>query len=337
MNKAPENRRTIEGRLARVKAEGKSGQWAAVELEITKNEKNPSSVGGKVVCTGVVFPRDVGLIYRVVGDPYEHTYRETKTWQLEVVEWHPIEDKTEKGVTELLVRECPNVQESRAKMLVNKFGQNAIDQLASLDTNDLYQATGLPVAVIDDIQKWAKDNLKSSKVKERLYGIGLLPGQVAKIMSRFGNQAASRLKPECFTLTEIDGIGFLTVCKIADCLGIPKDRPDRIQAGILYYLKDLCKQGGHTCIEHQDLVRTVSGALEVSQSKVIDQAKSMISNGKIATDRQDPAQFSRYPELFNGEVNDSTSTSTVDVAPETTHALHVSSSESTVDPTNEDF
>jgi exodeoxyribonuclease V alpha subunit len=64
-----------------------------------------------------------------------------------------------------------------------------------------------------------------------------------RIWRKFGGDSLKIIQTDPFRLTEVPGVGFLTADAIAQNIGIPRDDPSRIAAGILHTLTDAAERG----------------------------------------------------------------------------------------------
>ena len=192
-------------------------------------------------------------------------------------------DMTKSGMIEFLQREGPNVGEVRARQLVDAFGSNIIKILAE-EPERVLVAIDKPKLTEErllDLSQWADSQLKVAPFKEELYGIGLKPSQVAKVINFFGSDVVNKVKSNCFRLTEADGLGFKTVSKIADMIGISDQDPERIKAAIVYCVNQELDNVGGTCINDIDLVRSVNKLTHQPQRRIATYIGELIRDGKL--------------------------------------------------------
>src|SRR4029078_4229732 len=83
-----------------------------------------------------------------------------------------------------------------------------------------------------------------------------------KIYKAYGAQATKRVRETPYRLaTDIYGIGFKSADKIAAELGVPKDAPQRIEAGTLYLLGQGAA-GAHVYLPRKALIEEAEKLLE---------------------------------------------------------------------------
>ena len=90
-----------------------------------------------------------------------------------------------------------------------------------------------------------------------------------KIYKRFGSGAVEKAKANPYILCEeIDGIGFEKADDMAKKLGFSDDGLDRIASGITYMMRYRISQNGHVCLPEDELIKSASKLLEVSEEKI---------------------------------------------------------------------
>ena len=82
---------------------------------------------------------------------------------------------------------------------------------------------------------------------------GACPALATRIFKRYGAEAANVVPREPYRLAiDVWGIGFKTADRIAGELGIARDSPQRLQAGVLQTLRD-ARDAGHTYAPREEL------------------------------------------------------------------------------------
>jgi len=98
---------------------------------------------------------------------------------------------------------------------------------------------------------------------------GVSPAYAAKIFKTYGQDSINIVKENPYRLAQdIFGIGFITADNIAQKLGIEKDAPQRIEAGLEYVLHQLADKG-HVCYPYKELCDKIQEMLEVEFNLVL--------------------------------------------------------------------
>ena len=165
-----------------------------------------------------------------------------------------------------------------ADRIVDKFGSDAFD-------------------VIENHPEWLTDingitKKKAEKISERFkeaFGVRSVmmfcrdffgPATAVKVYKKWGGSAVDVIKANPYKLCEqIHGIGFETADRIAASLGSPKNSPDRLRAGIIYFLSYSANQNGHTFIPRNKLIPAACSMLEGDEDGIEKALEDLLSDG----------------------------------------------------------
>ena len=99
---------------------------------------------------------------------------------------------------------------------------------------------------------------------------GVSPAYAQKVLKTYGSHSIQKVQENPFYLArDIHGIGFKKADAIAQKMGIPKDSPQRIDAGIEYILTE-ARDEGHACLPVRELITLAQETLE-SSPEIIEQ------------------------------------------------------------------
>ncbi|MDQ1256581.1 MAG: exodeoxyribonuclease alpha subunit [Candidatus Hydrogenedentes bacterium] len=109
-----------------------------------------------------------------------------------------------------------------------------------------------------------------------LQGHGIGVGQAVRIYKCYGDGAVAVLRKNPYRLAEdIVGIGFRSADKIAASLGIAKDAPQRLEAGLTFTLDEATGQG-HMFLSKEELFEVASALLEVDAASLEDRLVALV-------------------------------------------------------------
>jgi exodeoxyribonuclease V alpha subunit len=135
-----------------------------------------------------------------------------------------------------------------------------------------------------------------------LHGHGVSTNLAIKIYKQYGEQALAVVKSDPYRLArDIFGVGFKTADKIARLLGLPSDHPSRIEAGVVYSLREML-DAGHVYAPAPELVERAAGLLELPAEQVPPALERLSKDGRTrqeslpATD--DSANADRQPAVY---------------------------------------
>ena len=114
------------------------------------------------------------------------------------------------------------------------------------------------------------------------------PSAAVKIYKRFGHAAVDILKQDPFLLCrEVRGIGFNKVDKFAESLGLQKDAPCRIKAGLRAFLLANATGNGHVYIPLRQLLPAAADFLQLDGegqerlAPVKDALRALLEDGTL--------------------------------------------------------
>lgn len=161
----------------------------------------------------------------------------------------------------------PGVGEVTANRIVAAFGTESLTVLDS-QPERLTQVPGISAKKAGAIKKaWAEHRGESTTLV-LLQGHGMSPSLARRVLRAYGDQTAKIVQQYPYRLAlDIWGIGFKTADRIAQSVGIGKEHPERLEAGLLHELQRITEQG-HVYAVRPDLLTVASTMLEVSVSLV---------------------------------------------------------------------
>ncbi|MCG9129459.1 ATP-dependent RecD-like DNA helicase [Candidatus Poribacteria bacterium] len=130
-----------------------------------------------------------------------------------------------------------------ASRIVNKFGMDTIDVI-ELDPDKIAGVEGIGHKRVKMIQDAWEEQREIKNVMLFLQSHNVSTTHAAKIFKTYQNDAIQMVTENPYRLADdIYGIGFVTADTIAQKLGMNKDDPHRVQAGIKYVLSQKADDG----------------------------------------------------------------------------------------------
>lgn len=167
-----------------------------------------------------------------------------------------------------------------AGRIVQKFG---VDTLTIIDEfpERLLEVEGLGKKRVDKIKSCWTDQKSIRDVMIFLQGHNISPTYAQKIFKSYGSQSIQQVKQNPYQLArDITGIGFKTADVIANRMGIDKENPQRIEAGIEFVLSQLADEG-HVCYPLAEFYIAAEKVLEVGQNLVQTAVQSLKQQDRI--------------------------------------------------------
>jgi len=180
-----------------------------------------------------------------------------------------------------------------AKRLVLKFREETLS-IIEHNAEKLYEVPGIGEKRVAMITRAWEEQREIRDVMLFLQGNGVSPTFAVKIYKQYGNNSVSVVTENPYRLaTDIFGIGFITADTIAEKLGMEKNAPMRIEAGILYVLNQLADEG-HVYFPYAPLVKKCSEILAADE-QVIPAALMRLVDDKKVFIEQSPSLIVQPP------------------------------------------
>ncbi len=130
-----------------------------------------------------------------------------------------------------------------ATQIVRKFGTQTLE---IIDKNPvrLQEIPGIGDHKLQQIVTSWHEQKNVYEVMTFLQSIDVTTNLAIKICKQYGVSAVEVVRTDPYRMArDIHGIGFVTADRIAASQGLPKDHPSRIQAGLVYVLRELVTEG----------------------------------------------------------------------------------------------
>ncbi len=173
------------------------------------------------------------------------------------------------------------IGERTARKIVDRFGEQTLDILDN-NIDRLLEVKGFTKRKIEEVRKgWlAQRAVKNAMIA--LQSLGITSGIAMKIYKTYGEQSVNIVKTNPYKLTyDVWGIGFKLADKIGARVGITKDHPYRIKAGIVYILDEAGKSG-HVFLPEEELIEHCERMLDYRLSRSDQILADLEREGQIA-------------------------------------------------------
>lgn len=218
-----------------------------------------------VTVVGTIFSMTPGEVLKLRGQWNRHPkYGE----QFKVESYESVLPATVKGIERYLGSGMiKGIGPVMAKRLVSKFKEETLNVIDN-NVERLYEVSGIGEKRVEMITGAWEEQKEVRDVMVFLQGSGVSPIYAAKIYKQYGNDSVRVVSENPYRLaTDIFGVGFITADKIAEKLGMDRNAPMRIEAGILYVLNQLADEG-HVYYPRGPLVAKCGEILEVDEATI---------------------------------------------------------------------
>ncbi len=231
-----------------------------------------------VTVVGTIFSVTPGEVLKLKGQWSRHPkYGE----QFKVESYESIMPATAKGIERYLGSGMiKGIGPVMAKRLVSKFREETLSIIED-NAERLYEVPGIGEKRVTMITRAWEEQREVRDVMLFLQGNGVSPTFAVKIYKQYGSNSVSVVTENPYRLaTDIYGIGFITADIIAEKLGMEKDAPMRIEAGILYVLNQLADEG-HVYFPYAPLVKKCGEILAVDEQAVPVALTRLVEEKKV--------------------------------------------------------
>ncbi|MCH7662767.1 MAG: ATP-dependent RecD-like DNA helicase [Chloroflexi bacterium] len=177
----------------------------------------------------------------------------------------------------------PGIGPHLADRIVDKFGSDTLDVIEN-HPERLRQVQDIgPKRSQQIVRAWAKQK-HVKDIMLFLHSHGISANLAVKIYKQYGDESLAIVQSNPYQLSsDIFGVGFKTADKIAQALGLPIDRPTRLEAGIMYLLEET-NRNGHVYFPNEDLIKQAAELLNVESPSVISSLNALTESEFIVED-----------------------------------------------------
>lgn len=209
--------------------------------------------------------------------------------QFQVEELHSEDPQTLLGIERFLGSGLlKGIGPATAKKIVKHFGLESLTVIRNTPEK-LIEIPGISMNKAERISESLKEQTEIQQIMVFLQGVGIGPGYALKIYRTYRNEAIKVVKENPYRLAEdVFGIGFKIADQIAQKLGIQKDSPYRIRAGIRYLLTENSNEG-HLFAYETELLTKAAREFEVNDLQLAGVIEDLVVKKEI------------YREVFAGQ------------------------------------
>ena len=176
------------------------------------------------------------------------------------------------------------IGETTAKKIVDKFKDKTLDVIL----NDKEKLKGIPRLSEEKINK-IHDILEtyqgSSKMVIEMTSLGFNNKEAMNILKKYGSNSLDKIKDNIYNLIDDMEFNFNIIDDIASNMGIIKTDDRRIEALIIYLMKELCFENGDTYLFKEDIYnKIISYVSDIDIEKLEELLILLNKKGKIVID-----------------------------------------------------
>ncbi|MDD2203259.1 MAG: ATP-dependent RecD-like DNA helicase [Bacilli bacterium] len=264
----------------------------------TDNEEIEVYLNKTIIFTGTFSDLNNKVDYIFHGDLVEHPkYGD----QFSVTAYEQIMPESKNGIISFLSSKIfSGVGVKLATSIVDTLGDEALE-LIDEDYHNLLLVPKMTEKKAIKIQTILKRESASYKIIVNLQTMGFSMNEASNIYKYYKENTMFIIEDNIYAVVnDIEGIGFLTVDRIAFQREIPSDDERRIKACILYIMGELCLNNGNIYNDIEDIYLGVTNYLHIDFS--LDDFKLYLS--KLELRREIVIEEDRYylKEYYDSEV-----------------------------------
>lgn len=236
------------------------------------------TVDGEVKFTGNMYGIEQKDHITIIGKTVHHPrYGE----QLQVERWErPLPSTREQVINFLSSGLIKGLGIKRAEVIADRLGNNAVEIIKNDGEKALEGIRGIGKATAKDIVEGIRETYEVQEIIGELAHFGVTADMAIKVYRKYEGETLDKVRKNPYILTEIDGVGFITVDSIARKMGILPTSSHRVNACIDYVLIRICNQRGHTFVKDHELIQETLMALnanvEPSQHVMAEEVRQSI-------------------------------------------------------------
>ena len=167
-----------------------------------------------------------------------------------------------------------------AGLIVRKFGMDTMDVIEN-EPEKLARVPGIGRKRVQIIKEAWEAQREIKNVMLFLQSHDVSTAHAAKIYKTYGNDAIPIVTEDPYRLADdIYGIGFVTADTIAQKLGMDKDAPQRVQAGVKYVLSQKADEG-HVFQRRAELIEACQTMLEQEPEAIAQGISALVEKEEI--------------------------------------------------------
>ena len=170
-----------------------------------------------------------------------------------------------------------------AKRIVEHFGEETLD-IIDEDPQRLAEVPKLGKKKVELIAEAWDEQRQIKDVMVFLQSHGITTGYAVKIFKTYGQEAIQKVRSDPYRLErDVDGIGFRIADRIALRLGMERDAPARVQAGIRYLLSEAADEG-HVYLPAVEMMERSVEILEINAELLPQALEALRANDGVVTE-----------------------------------------------------
>lgn len=189
---------------------------------------------------------------------------------------------------------------SMADRIVDYFGDKTMEIFRE-NIDALIDLPGIGKKTLEKIKDSYEKIAKMQELIMFLQSLGIPGKYAAEIRKLYGDQTEEVLQNDPYRMvSEVSGISFREVDRIALAKGISTDDSERIIYGINYILAEAARNG-NTCFPEEDSFKKAASLLQIDPAKVAAAGEEAAESGEIPSLVYEGEKYLYLPYLYEAE------------------------------------
>ena len=266
---------TLEGHLERITYYNEENHYTVARLKTGKDQT-------PVTVTGFMPAVSPGETIKIKGRWETHPKygRQLKVESFEVIlpaTINSIKEYLESGFVKGI---GPKIVDA----LIDRFKNRTLEVIEN-EPEKLIAVKGIGKAKAAQISASWKEHHAIRSLMLFLQENGITTSYSAKIFKEYGKDAVNILRNDPYRIAgDISGIGFYVADRIAQNLGIPKDKPERINACIIHVIERFVSEG-HVSAHEEQILKRCENLFHIERSKTEDAMLALADAGELVIEK----------------------------------------------------
>lgn len=189
-----------------------------------------------------------------------------------------------------------------ARKIVEKFGEDTLT-IFKFEPLRLSEIKGISKDKAYEIGEEFNEKWGVWQIVSFLEQFGIGANNSKRVYDALGVDAVEKIQENPYVLVDIVyGVNFNNIDKIAMQIGIPMDSDYRVKSGIKYALL-VASYNGNTCVQKENLVTYVKGALEVDENIIENNIINLDVTSEIHIVEKEDGKWIFLEPLYKAEKN----------------------------------
>lgn len=280
----------LDGTIETIVFRNESNGWTVMEMDYE---------GELITLVGIITQVSAGDEVRVMGAWVNHpSYgRQFRVGSIE----RSLPSTTASILKYLSSGAIKGIGASTAKKIVTVFGLESLE-IIEKEPEKLVQIKGITPVKAQKMSDEFKQQYGVRSCMLFLQQYNVTAAEALRIWKRWGVAAVDQIKANPYLICSPGlWISFERADEIAHAMGVPRDDPARLNAGVIYVLRHNLYSGGHTCIPFEKLAETAAARLDCPRGTAESIIDTMAEKNQLVRRQVAALDMVFLPDAYDAE------------------------------------